>query len=498
MTPEDEAWLEKPEVQRALAIIRENSRNAPESIRPTDNLELDLGFDSMQRVELLVEIEKELGGDVEEGQLAEIYTVRDLVNAVLESAASGKTVSKAQFAGWSAVLREEPTDPDVLDLARPHPIVESFWYFVTRVLQLIFRDRFQLTVSGLEKLPKTGTYILSSNHQSYLDPVALAAVLPRECFVNCFAVGTSEIFGAGIMRKLARAVRVVVVDPDANLMPAMRAGAYGLSHARNLILYPEGERSIDGTPRTFKKGAAILSVHMQVPIVPIAIDGFHDAWPRGKRFQKFAPLKMMIGDPIYPPPESEASEEAYAAHITKVKERVVEMWHELSGEADRARTRNESRRLAVCSAGALARERLTRPRPRSIHHRATETQRKPTLFFLCRDADFEVGIRSFWISSVSLRLCGERVLEILELSDFILLWDASGRTPPARASSKAVYNAGSWPAVRARAIPGSPANQRLPPACASQTRGAMCEDAHPATGPSPQQSSSRCAQRSAR
>jgi len=160
----------------------------------------------------------------------------------------------------------------------------------------------------------------------------LASVLPREVFSNCFAVGTSEIFGAGFMRKLARAVRVVVVDPDANLIPAMRAGAFGLSHGRNLILYPEGERSIDGTPRTFKKGAAILSIHMQVPIVPIAIDGFHDAWPRGKRFQKFAPLKMIVGDPVYPPPESAASEEAYAKLIASVKDRVFEMWKELGGE----------------------------------------------------------------------------------------------------------------------------------------------------------------------
>jgi 1-acyl-sn-glycerol-3-phosphate acyltransferase len=258
--------------------------------------------------------------------------VRDLINAVLESAASGKTVTRAHFAGWKAVLHEDPTDPEVLDLARPHPLIEAFWYFFSRGLQVIALDRFKLKVSGLEKLPKTGTYILSSNHQSYLDPVALASVLPREAFVNCFAVGTSEIFGAGIMRKLAHAVRVVVVDPDANLLPAMRAGAFGLSHGRNLILYPEGERSIDGTPRTFKKGAAILSIHMQVPIVPIAIDGFHDAWPRGKRFQKFAPLKIMFGDPIYPPPEAEASEQAYAALSEKVKQRVVEMWKELRGE----------------------------------------------------------------------------------------------------------------------------------------------------------------------
>ncbi len=332
MTPEDEDWLEQPNVQRGLKIIRENARNAPETIRPTDNLELDLGFDSMQRVELLVGLEKELGGDVEEGQLSEIYTVRDLVNAVLESSASGKTISRAQFAGWSAVLREDPDDPDVLELAKPHPVVEAFWYFVTRVFQVIARDRFQLKYSGLEKLPKEGTFILSSNHQSYLDPVVLSAVLPHDAFVNSFAVGTSEIFGAGLMRKLARAVRVVVVDPDANLLPAMRAGAFGLRHGRNLILYPEGERSIDGTPRTFKKGAAILSLHLQVPIVPIAIDGFYEAWPRGKRFQKFAPLKMKFGDPIYPPPEAEASEEAYARLIAQVKERVVDLWHELRGE----------------------------------------------------------------------------------------------------------------------------------------------------------------------
>ena len=333
MTPEDEAWLEKPEVQKALSVIRENSRNAPEKIRPTDNLELDLGFDSMQRVELLVAVEKELGGDVEESQLADIYTVRDLVNAVLESAASGKTISRAQFDGWNAVLREDPDDPDVLALARSQPIAEAFWYFVTRLLQVIFRDRFSLKYEGLEKLPAKGGYILSSNHQSYLDPVALAAVLPHDVFVNSFAVGTSEIFGAGFMRKLARAVRVVVVDPDANLIPAMKAGAFGLRHGRNLILYPEGERSIDGTPRTFKKGAAILSIHLQVPIVPIAIDGFYEAWPRGKSFQKFAPLKMKFGDPIYPPPESAASEKAYAQLMEQLKERVVAMWKEFRGEA---------------------------------------------------------------------------------------------------------------------------------------------------------------------
>jgi 1-acyl-sn-glycerol-3-phosphate acyltransferase len=124
-------------------------------------------------------------------------------------------------------------------------------------------------------------------------------------------------------------MRVVVVDPDTNLVPAMRAGAYGLRHGMALVLYPEGERSIDGTPKTFKKGAAILSIHLQVPIVPVAIDGFHEAWPRGKSFQKFTHLKIKIGQPILPPPESEASEEAYAKLTAELKDKIVAMWEEI-------------------------------------------------------------------------------------------------------------------------------------------------------------------------
>jgi long-chain acyl-CoA synthetase len=331
LNADETAWLDQPDVQRALKIIREAARTAPPTLRPAHNLELDLGLDSMQRVELLSQIEEQLGGNVEESQLAEIYTVRDLVDAVLQSAASGvgSAGARPHFAGWKAIFAETPDTADVLSLAQPQPVSNAFWYMVSRLVQVIAFDRFHLRVRGIEKLPKTGAYILSSNHQSYLDPLILASILPPEVFDNVFAVGTSEIFGKGFMLRLAHSLRILVVDPDANLIPAMRAGAFGLRQGRALILYPEGERSIDGTPRIFKKGAAILSIHMQVPIVPIAIEGFYEVWPRNKSFQRFAPLKMQFGDPIIPPRESEASEETYEKLTAQLKARVVEMWEGL-------------------------------------------------------------------------------------------------------------------------------------------------------------------------
>ena len=331
LTPEETAWLEQPDVQRALKIVRQASNSAPATLRPTQNLELDLGLDSMQRVELLSRLEEELGGDVEESQLAEIYTIKDLIDAVLQSAASGagKPGTRVTFAGWKAILAEDPDDPEVFALTHPSRLNDSFWYLVSRLTQVISLDRFDLKVSGVEKLPKDGPCIISSNHQSYLDPLILASVVPAEQFYRLFAVGTSEIFGKGLMRRLARSLKTVVVDPDANLVPAMRAGAFGLRHGLSLILYPEGERSIDGSPRIFKKGAAILSIHMQVPIVPVAIEGFHEVWPRNKPFQGFKPVKIKFGDPILPPPESEASEEAYEKLTTELKSRVVAMWEDL-------------------------------------------------------------------------------------------------------------------------------------------------------------------------
>jgi hypothetical protein len=67
-----------------------------------------------------------------------------------------------------------------------------------------------------------------------------------------------------------------------------------------------------------------------VPIVPVAIEGFYDAWPRHAGFlKKLAPLKMVFGKPMMPPAESAASEEVYEKFTAELKARIVEMWEKL-------------------------------------------------------------------------------------------------------------------------------------------------------------------------
>ncbi len=327
LSEHERSWLSDPDNAHAVAVVQRASGKAKGQIHPSDNLELDLGLDSMERVELLVALERELGASVPDTIMSQVYTVRELVDAVRSSVGgAGRAQEKA---AWDSILNTDPTDPEVLAVARRKPVAERAWYFFGRLFNLFVRDRFGLTVTGLEKLPRHGPFIISPNHQSFLDPAVLVSTLPYSVLRDTFYVGTSEIFGNGILRMLARSLKLVPVDPDANLVPAMRAGAYGLRHGKVLILYPEGERSIDGTPKVFKKGAAILATHLQVPIYPVAMEGFFEVWPRGKGFQKFTPLHITFGDPIYPPIQPHDREAVYEDLTAELKARVVDMWLDL-------------------------------------------------------------------------------------------------------------------------------------------------------------------------
>ncbi len=126
--------------------------------------------------------------------------------------------------------------------------------------------------------------MICPNHQSFLDGFLLAALLPADVLRRMFFVGAAEYFETPARRRVARWLNIVPVDPDANLVGAMRAAAAGLRLDKVLILFPEGERSIDGEVKAFRKGAAILASHLDVPLVPVALDGLFALWPRGRGF----------------------------------------------------------------------------------------------------------------------------------------------------------------------------------------------------------------------
>jgi long-chain acyl-CoA synthetase len=325
----DRMWLAGDDVKKGMAVIRGASKKDGE-IHPDDNLELDLGLDSMERVELVVALQGTLGANVDDSELTDVYSVRELLNVLLRHCDGSARAPTRR--GWESVFAAETKDAEVVETLRPSAAATIFWFVAARVGRYLCQILYRIQIEGLEKIPQEGPFIFSPNHQSFIDAPLIMSYFPYRIFRKMFYVGTSEIFGKGIRRHIARSMRLVPIDPDANLISAMQAGAYGLRRGQALVLYPEGERSITGEPRTFKKGAAILATHMHVPVVPVAIDGFEKAWGRGRGIRLFQRLQIRIGDPIKPPSGVSASEKTYENLTRELKQRVMDMWLQLRGD----------------------------------------------------------------------------------------------------------------------------------------------------------------------
>ncbi len=109
LSPEETEWTQRPNVAMALGIIQAASKLKKDTPHPSDNLELDLGLDSMERVELLVSLDQQMGANVPDSIASEIYTVRELVDAVISNSDGS---SQRSALGWEEVINEPPGDAE--------------------------------------------------------------------------------------------------------------------------------------------------------------------------------------------------------------------------------------------------------------------------------------------------------------------------------------------------------------------------------------------------
>jgi long-chain acyl-CoA synthetase len=338
-TDDDRTWSADPEVSRILAVIQA-ATHAPGKVRRSANLELDLGLDSMGRVELLAALAARFGVSLSDEVAHGIHTVGDLVDAMRADGSAEAGDTAADFDPWSNLLDDvSDEDPVVTPILVPRPVLAVTGFVACKVLYAAAWLLLGLRVSGREHLPKEGPFLISPNHQSFLDAFLLISTLPFRVFRDTFYVGASEYFDTPFRAWVARMIRLVPVDPDTNLVHAMRAGAHGLRRGKVLVLFPEGERSIDATIKTFKKGAAILSLRVGAPIVPVALDGTFDIWPRASqpRLSKLLPFsgartRIRFGPPMEPVDEGRHAEEAYASITTRLRGTVDDMLCALRGQ----------------------------------------------------------------------------------------------------------------------------------------------------------------------
>ncbi|MFQ5802274.1 MAG: AMP-binding protein [Candidatus Methylomirabilales bacterium] len=297
----DQDLLERPVTRKVFAYLPVVARKK-KGIRLDDNLELDLGLDSLSRIELMVALEEMFGIDLPAEAGSELYTVRDLVvkaQYLLEHPQAIQEEREVRRPAWNEILAGEPPEgvrAEIAESNKPWAIAVSF--LSHKVLRLVFRLLCRLQVHGLSHLPDRGPYLLTPNHASYIDAFAIGAALEFRLVRQLSFLGFQQFFRNPVTAMFGKAYRVIQVDADAYLFQALRAAAYVLRKGELLCVFPEGARTIDGHIKPFKKGVSILAKELNLPILPVRILGSFDIWPRGKLFPRLHHLTIIFGPPV--------------------------------------------------------------------------------------------------------------------------------------------------------------------------------------------------------
>ncbi|MFQ5960131.1 MAG: AMP-binding protein [Candidatus Methylomirabilales bacterium] len=337
----DQALWESPVTRKILTALPLLSRKK-QGIRLEDNLELDLGLDSLSRVQLGVTLEELFGIDLPAESGSEMFTVRDVVLKVQESLGQHpetvKAAEEARRPTWNKILEGEPPGPVLADIAAANkPWARAVSFLSHKLLRFLFWFLCRLRVHGLDHLPDRGPYLITPNHASYVDGFAIGAAVSFQLLRHIHFLGFQQFFQNPVTARFGIAYRVIQVDADTYLFQALRAAAHVLRQGEILCVFPEGARSIDGEIKPFKKGVAILAKELNIPLLPVRIGGSFEVWPRGRSYPRPHPLTIIFGPPVtvhellgQEPVPSEADE--YDVIAARLQERVGALSMQVGGD----------------------------------------------------------------------------------------------------------------------------------------------------------------------
>jgi len=214
------------------------------------------------------------------------------------------------------------------------PLWRSAIYEVTRlaaaaVLIVLYRLRWR----GGANFPESGPFLIIANHQSLLDPPMVSAICTRRHieFIARGGLFKNRAFGWIISSLNSIPIRE---DGEGDLS-AMKEALRRLDDGRAVLIFPEGSRSFDGAMTEFKRGVAVLVKRANCPVVPVGIDGLHEAWPRGRKFPRLVGGRVagVVGKPI---PHDELMADGIDAAMRRLEREVESLRMQARGLLRRA------------------------------------------------------------------------------------------------------------------------------------------------------------------
>ena len=191
------------------------------------------------------------------------------------------------------------------------------------LLYWMFRIVWRLRVTGLANLPRQGGILVVSNHQSFLDPPVCGSSIRERPYT---IIARESLFRFRPFGALIRSFGAVPIERGAGDLGALRTALSQLAMGRTVFMFPEGTRSEDGRTKALKPGVALLARKARAPIVPMAIEGAHDVWPRTRRLPSVRGLlEVEVGEPIAPETIRAWAEEGSDVLLDRLRRRIEEL-----------------------------------------------------------------------------------------------------------------------------------------------------------------------------
>lgn len=277
------------------------------TVRPTDHIETDLAFDSLDRVGLQSFIEQTFGTELKADVMASFKNVTEIA----EQVAKVKTRQEVEQVEWHKLFTEHKSNLKLPD----------FWFtghIFTWCCKVFAHTYLSMEVKGLENLPKDRSFIIAPNHVSYMDGLLVVTDIPNAILNNTYFYVKEDHVRGKLLRFLASHHNIILME-RMNLMNSILKMGEVLRSGKNLVIFPEGTRTRNGETGQFKKTFAILSKELNVPIVPVAITGAYEAMPKGRKF----PLAKKVTVEYLPPVTAEQGI-SYVDYSEKVKQMIVD------------------------------------------------------------------------------------------------------------------------------------------------------------------------------
>ena len=292
MSEEDTKLLAEDEVKQVWKLLAK--RFQTKRLTPDTSFQLDLGVDSLEWLNLTMEIRERAGIEIGEEAIARIEVVRDLLEEVQQ--ASGGEIEPASLDDPEESLSDEQEKY----LRPPGSFVNAAAALLYWVNRIIMRSVFRLRVEGVENIEGEGL-VFAPNHVSYLDPFVLAAALPKERLERTYWTGLrGAAFHNPFNAMVSRMAKTIPVDPEKGAFSALIASAAVLERGKNLIWFAEGGRSSSGELQPLRQGIGVLLKHSRSSVVPVSIRGTFQAMPVGRILPRPARITVIFGTPLTP------------------------------------------------------------------------------------------------------------------------------------------------------------------------------------------------------